>query len=383
MATSSTSQSTSAQIPQIPLFLTDIPRFSTQPITKIPQYVFENCNQVTVNSYDPESLAMFKRRVKTLTPAQLNAMCSGDKQKFERKGEELDWIHGLDTLETEFLGGKNPEQMLAEMLKVDTVMRMNGLLSRFSNKTPGELRKKDIIWRTHDFNVNETVAGALFDIEFQRQTGTTQHLYFTRTDNPIKECLIKRSWMTRKFDQFVRPGFEIQADEKTKKSIQDHWDELDLGKAVSIWGKEQGRTDDKLDLVQWFRSRHHYFPLVSTLRADLEKSLDEVREAKDMHPIERACKVWFDVVRIHISHEANKRTGKALASVMLLSHGYLPPKIGKEDEKEYLEVFKQAMNEKDGHLRLTRFGCEGNGENTPRIRRCLKRALFQPNIRTI
>lgn len=63
-------------------------------------------------------------------------------------------------------------------------------------------------------------------------------------------------------------------------------------------------------------------------------------------------------MRIHISHEANKRTGKALGSVILLQHGYLPPLITKEYEKQYVDVLKYSFknpNREEGFNSFLKF----------------------------
>lgn len=279
-------------------------------------------------------------------------MCAGDNAQFIKKGEEFDWLYGLDVLEAEFLSGDNPKP-LEEMFKVETVMRYNGLFSRLANDCPGEFRKKDIVWAKRDLDINEQLASCYFDVEFTKQVGLTSCEFFNR-ENKRRVCLVKKSWLSRRHQQVQVEGYEVGGTDKTKKFLREHWHEINIPVAMDEWLKEQNRTT-KLDLIEWLKRRYHYFPLVSTLPEDLERSLIPLKEVKEMHPIEKACRIWFDIVRIHISHEANKRTGKALASVILLKHGYLPPKIKKEDEREYLDALQLGIEEKDGHLRLIDF----------------------------
>lgn len=327
------------------LSYTTIPRFSEQPIRQIPRYVFENCNQVTYNIYLPQYLEALKGRVKDLKSPDLLKMCGGSKAKFEKKGEEFDWVNGLDELEREF--GNEPSK-LPSLLTSETVMRYNGIFSRFSNDSPGEFRKKDIVWKRRELDINEEIAAALYDSALRDQTNLTQHEYFNSSNQ--KKCVVSKTWVFKKYCLLKNQGMEIQGSEETKQKMR----HLDLGTAAAHWAAKQGRTDRKIDVVQWFKERYHYFPLVSTLEEDLEKSLEFIK-TQESHPIEKACRIWLDIVRIHISHEANKRTGKAIASVILLSHGYLPPKIGKDDEKEYLAVLQKGIESEEGRLEFTQF----------------------------
>ncbi len=79
----------------------------------------------------------------------------------------------------------------------------------------------------------------------------------------------------------------------------------------------------------------------------MQKVLEELKYIE--HPIARAAYLWFQIVKIHPWHEANKRTGKALASLILLQHGYLPPLITKEDEPRYRQVFLKNFDKPNGH----------------------------------
>lgn len=351
-----------SETPSSTLSLEDVPRFKDHPINKIPKYVFENCNQATCNDYAPETLEFLRKRTKDLTRQALKEECEakeeskGDQTFFIQKGEEYDWLYGLDALENEFCGIGSPDQLLEALLKVETIMKYNGLFSRFASDSPGEFRKKDICWAKHDLNVNEMLSACVFELEFHTQMGMHPAVYFAGKNHKADAtCLVKKSWIARQYTQIAREGFQIQATDKVKQFVADHWHEINIIGAASDWIAEQNREDGKLDLVQWFDDRYHYFPLVSTLPDDLKQSLEKVKEAKEMHPIEKACRVWYDIVRIHISHEANKRTGKAMASIILLAYGVLPPKIGKKEEKEFLNVFKKALAEENGYVRLIQF----------------------------
>lgn len=50
-----------------PFSLSEISPFSPEPIKTVPQYVFENCNQVTCNQYKPFYLSLLRERAKVIT----------------------------------------------------------------------------------------------------------------------------------------------------------------------------------------------------------------------------------------------------------------------------------------------------------------------------
>ena len=76
----------------------------------------------------------------------------------------------------------------------------------------------------------------------------------------------------------------------------------------------------------------------SRLRQALEHCSSE-----RLHPIEQAAHLWLDLVRIHPFNGAHKRTGKALASFILLKHGYLPPLITEEDVELYTKILIESL----------------------------------------
>lgn len=120
------------------------------------------------------------------------------------------------------------------------------------------------------------------------------------------------------------------------------------------WSIAQGRNGNELDIICWLEEACHYFPSPENISEELETSIKAVQREK-LHPIEKACRIWYDIVRIHISHEANKRSGKALGSIILLSNGYLPPKIGKESTEEYVKLLSDGFEQDDGFERFVSF----------------------------
>lgn len=320
-------------------------------------HVFENFNQAIRVPLPPQFMDILKMGARVITKEEIALFATkGDQEAACKRGEEWDWIYGLDALETEFKG-KGPDELINQLLTVDTVMRYNGLFSRMENPTPGEFRKTNIQWHKRESNMNQMIAEAVIHGLLEQRTGMNVAVYFAQCKGPKNpEVLVKLSEVTQTVQRVLKEDylFDERSDPETIRYWYEHQHELNIPEAFKKWAKEQGRTD-KLDLFQWLKDRNHYFPLADTLPKELETSLASVRDAKDMHPIEKACKVWFDIVRIHVSHEANKRTGKAFAWTILSAHGYIPPIIGKNQEREFLDAFFKGLFGNDEHLHLTCF----------------------------
>lgn len=342
--------------------LNTVPKFSEKPIRKIPKYVFENCNQVTCNDYSDEQLKKLQNYAKTVKASELRNFYP-DPQKRTTKEEEMDWIDGLRDLEENYLSKEeflqNPSFTSEEIIKI------NGIFSRFSNTNPGQFREKDIHWPKGELSQEESrtlyfLEGHLFNTE-----GIKWLVNLSSPDYKPKPYWMKASKLRKDFHYYNNNPHKILMNYNGQEVDQNTLDILAKNQAqtrkpfnvqiVDQWVSKYGdRQKDKIDIAKWFRDHAHFFPEVSSIQPELQKCLDDIKRP-DMHPIEKASRIWFEIVKLHISHEANKRSGKAIASAILLAHGYLPPKIGKKDHKEYLEVFKKGLEEPDGLVRFTNF----------------------------
>lgn len=337
-----------------------VPRFSDDSIKKIPKYVFENCNQVTCNEYTADDLNALKAKTKALNLMEWKLWWKGHTDVSETawiaKGEEFDWINGLDVLERELLPVGH---FMMQALTVDSIIRYNGIFSRLGNTNPGEFRVKPIRWTKYDMeDVNEIIVLYKLEQMLADQYGKEKLDSVLRNISAPctnkKKLLIKRSYVEDLIIQFIDPKNPIRyLSPEAEVKFKANWHLIDPN-VVKKWIEKQGRTDDKLDISEWLREKCHYFPPPSVIESELAICLKEIKEP-NMHPIEKASRIWFDIVRIHISHEANKRTGKAIASAILLAFGYLPPKIGREDEKEYLDTLKYGFEDELGLRKFTAF----------------------------
>ncbi len=328
---------------------------------KFPKYVYENCNQQVCNNYEEQFLEKIRAQTKNITVAQKEMMrrIYKDKDALTKKEEELDWVYGLDHLEVTYLSDPAFRQKKTPFT-IDEIIHVNGLLSRSANSAPGEFRKRNINWGKIDLSINEgmgfsLISGRLCDnYNISPKDELTTDL-FRKISDPFCEnppaSDIKITALTAFMTRFKKKP-ELSRDIKTGGLINANQINPDLAKE---WGKEcPGKSKGSIDGVKWLKNRYHFFPTGKQVPLELQNSL-EIISSNDMHPIEKACRIWFDIIRIHISHEANKREGKAIGSVILLTHGYLPPEITGEDGKMYVKVLEEGFEAKNGHVPFMHF----------------------------
>lgn len=296
---------------------------SETPITKIPKYVYENCNQVTKYNWDEKFLEILRKKVKNFKREVVQKKYPNQKD-FTKNAEGYDWVYGLDYLEENYL---NPHIDFINALSIDEIKKINGFLSRLVSDIPGKFRIKNISWHKKDLTGAEAVLEAFID------QSDVNDLYAGNNDFNLKvdeDKNISINSIKRLLNYYCsNPKLTCGL---TKK--------IDL-KEIDLWAKES-QTSKKckkpqfINLTTWINKRIHIFPSADTIEEQVLNALNKIQDPS-MHPVRKAAFIWYEIVRIHISHEANKRTGKALASIILLQNGYLPPLIDQEDEKKYLD----------------------------------------------
>ena len=356
-----------------PLNFSTIPRYSETPIVEIPKYVFENCNQVTCHDYKPAYLDALRKRVVSITKSEIHEMTKGNPEKETTFGEECDWVYGLDRLEKEFLDQKEAPEAL---LTIENVIEINSWFSRMCNDQLGQYRTEGIRWPKATASKSLTPLGyttmeifeyvILIDIKKKHSECSEKELlskqvkYLSEISDPfeesktvsfhIEDCLAV-------YDSFMELGLNSNTilqyqgqnfDKDFKPTLKKHF--------VQVQKENRPNKRDKthIDIAKYIHKHVHYFPCPEGLVPQLSKCLKTIQNP-EMHPIEKASRIWFEVVRLHISHEANKRTGKALGSVILLHYGYLPPLIDKESTDAYVQCLSDTFEEKEGVTRFTQF----------------------------
>ncbi len=194
-----------------------VPKFSETPIKKIPKYLFENCNQITCNNYQPLYLEALRFKAKTISKEDcviwLKNHPNVSQAEAVAKGEEFDWFYGLDCLETELL----PEgQQFLKALNIDAIIRYNGMFSRLGNINPGEFRVRGIRWAKNDLDdINDVIVLSALEGQMHYQYGEEKAQSLLRnisvSEGKPKKLLFQESATKgfeekegcRKFTQFV------------------------------------------------------------------------------------------------------------------------------------------------------------------------------------
>lgn len=326
---------------------------------RIPKYVFENCNQQVCNSYDDAFLEKIKLQAQKLTP-EMRALMKRvyDKATRIKKEEELDWVYGLDYLE-KYLSDPAFRQKQTPFT-IDEIIHINGLLSRCANKRPGKFRKLNIFWSKGNWGLSYGAAYGIFQQELLKAHGESieDELTSELTRKISDPSCSKRPVLEVKISKLHNRMLYLKAHPEETQD-RDTGGQLDVSRIdpekAYEWGKNYpGKKKGTIDAVRWLKDYFHFFPPGKQIRTELQKDLDTI-SSDGMHQIEKACRIWFDIVRIHISHEANKREGKALGSIILLAFGYLPPEISGEDGKRYVKLLQEGFEKEDGHIPFMHF----------------------------
>jgi hypothetical protein len=348
-------------IPSNAINFNSIPKFSEFPIAHFPLYVDENSNEETPCHYSPLDFEDLKVKSRDITIPEWyhshKSSSPAQKMKMIAYSKELDWFHGLEAMEKELLP---IDKNIQTALTVDSILKYNGYFSRLVNLYAAEFRHLMSRKAKYTFeDINETVFLFITENHIARNHSPEEAeallRSFSAPETKHKTYLIKRETLEGLFESLLHPNhppLKFESEESEAKFKRD-W-HLISPKAVQKWITQQGRTDDNLDIAQWLRERVHYYPVPTTLEKELQTSIDTIA-SPEMHPIEKAARIWFDIARMNMSHKANRRTGKAICAAILLKHGYLPPKIGPEDKEEYVATLRKGMEEVDGHRKFTKF----------------------------
>ena len=107
--------------------------------------------------------------------------------------------------------------------------------------------------------------------------------------------------------------------------------------AAEAWELEEKETNAEykfgyIDVKHWSDKRIYAYCEPEEVEELLTQSI-RINSRSALHPIEQAAHIWLDIMRINPFNEANKRTAKAIATFILLKHGYLPPLLTKMTSK--------------------------------------------------
>ena len=305
--------------------------FSKKPIMVMPQFAYENCNQVTCHTWTGTQFDTYKKTVATFTKPQLEeamnraqegALKAGipfdRKKEFDKKAELYDWIHGLNLIEKEYLPKRGP-------ITIPDIKRINKALTRLMVDNPGEFRQGPTLWMKYDISDEEWAFFTCVDPSSGTLKSDQKMLGFNEERNEVPVESV------RTYLQACMLLANTNADMAKYKTLNldtvQKWVEEQKG---LVYSDGKAITQGCINIEAWMGKRAHVFPAAQDIPGLLQKVLDEL--PKLGHPIAQAAYLWYQIIKIHPWHEANKRTGKALAAWWLLQNGYLVPLITKEDE---------------------------------------------------
>lgn len=304
--------------------LNKIQPYSQKPIQEIPKYLFENCNQNTTNEYSQAVLRALKELAASMTLEKASKVCENfsDRVVF-RKKEEWDWIYGLLQLEKDILKQGNPIKALKAALTAQKVIQYNGCFIRLSMpEQAGKFRSQNIHWNRRDLTPLELLTSRYLQeqlAEGKRHCTKDELKQFLRDR---KNDRLPEGWSPQQLKDYIKGRDGLNPD------------------AVEAYFKKGSR----LDAWEWLNEHHYFYPLPESISPKLQETLDFYKNVSNMHPIEKAARLWSEIVAIHISDGANKRTAFAIASIFLLAHGYLPPKLKKEEADAYTNLLLDSFS---------------------------------------
>lgn len=262
-----------------------------QPLQKIPKYLYDNFNEAAQSNWHKYDFAKLK---------EFSALSHE---------EILDWKNTLNLLQSKYMGN-------SYKLTVSDFSQINAYLTRSSESSPGSMRNKFITWDKYLLSDTE-----LFFSIYLNKAGYHKLLNnedpFLKLDGKTKE--IDSNSIKKLLTYYIQ-----NPDEALK--IYPNNLKLDPSK-VDIWVNEKTyNKENVINLQEWTIRRIHVFPDPAKLPELLEKTVNTLKR-NDLHPIELAALIWYEIIRIQPWNDGNKRTAKAISSLILLDHGYLPPLI--------------------------------------------------------
>ena len=123
------------------------------------------------------------------------------------------------------------------------------------------------------------------------------------------------------------------------------------------WKKKETNDEYKagyVDFTYWFDKRMYAFCDPKEIEHRLTETI-RINTRSSLHPIEQAAHIWLGIIRIHPFQDANMRTAKAVASFILLKHGYLPPLLTKDDVKECRKMLRANLDPRRGYHYFTQY----------------------------
>ena len=350
-----------------PLVVSAITPFAI-PFTRVPKYIFENPPYVQRNWTD-ESFAARRKAAESVSKEQIRKLvlpsCKDSnsptfKKKYLEAAEAYDWIHAMNLIDKNLHKGG---------LNIQFVKELNRCLGRLTIENTGAIRVRPIRWDKCNFDKTEIIFWAYLErtpnqMEFFRKIGYWQ-THTRKFCESVEGLLNNEDRYLRVEGGYISTGSikdlltalsnpRVAAiDELTGQPIK-----IETGTAES-WEAQERDTNPNyrpgfIDLSYWYTKRIHEFCPPEEILPCLSQALESLATSP-LHPLEKAARIWLDIVRIHPFNGAHKRTGRALASRILLEHGYLPPVLTCDDIKDYEDALMNSLDPEKGYELFTQF----------------------------
>lgn len=337
--------------------LANIQPFSATPFDHVPAYVYANPTQYKNSNWTPALFARIKCAANTATKAQIQSLAAAsfkDSQpsdkalaaKYTELAESYDWVHAMNLIE-EFLRDNRP-------LSINMIKEVNARLTRLTIATEGDFRTRNALWQRGQFSPTER----LFWLYVQKDPNYRDTFKAIDAPSPIPFCETSRDLLANK-DRHLRVtdnkyistdsirellslladrGCVITHDTHERlvidRTLADQWETEECGSAEY--------RKDHINIQAWIDKRMHHFPNSRTIEVLLSDALNDIN-SNQLHPIEAAVYIWWNMAYIHPFNGAHKRTGKALASYLLLRWGYLPPCITNDQGQLYNQILVASL----------------------------------------
>ena len=257
-------------------------------------------------------------------------------------GKTYDWSYGLTTLESRYL----PEGFSFEDFSYDKLVEIEGLFARSWRWWQPPQGAVDLLSPEdrfflpflehviHDPDLEHIEAYRNHDTplllpkdELQRRL----NMYSSQrplTFDPHTGTYLAPADLSRVLDQYEKQGLTA------KNARAEFCDEPNCG--PQFWGQEDIKDDVMLIDLEYHRDQ-----IKAKLPGDDTKRLFErelvVLKDPSTHPIEQAARIWFFSHKHPTSPVGSAQAGKALAGIVLLTHGYVPPTISDRELDGALE----------------------------------------------
>ncbi len=261
------------------------------------------------------------------------------------------------------------EHLQGTKLDAAFVQEVNRRVGRLSTLNSGKFRRSPAKWNLHDLDDTEAIFWYYIDrtdhtLEFFRDLGWWEghSMKFCESIEGIfnNQDRYLRVTEQRYFStQSVKHFLQILGDPRILIKQETGLPcKIDIN-AAEKWESEEREDNPEykagfIDCEYWCHSRIYKFSMPEEVEERLAESV-RMNTRSSLHPIEQAAHLWLDLIRIHPFNDAHKRTGKAIATFILLKNGYLPPLLTNHDVEICLKMLIANVDPRRAYHYFTQY----------------------------